>query len=116
MQRVHYYLCSDNVLAAEKSYQVPEDGLRFGSSQKQYWRNLYLFDFEFCAVTIVSRCQSRQETTETLPFSQMDPAVIKAMREKLVELGGHAPETPAALNKKGLTQQNTGATPPKPKG
>jgi hypothetical protein len=46
----------------------------------------------------------------------MDPAVIKAMREKLVELGGHAPETPAALNKKGLTQQNTGATPPKPKG
>jgi hypothetical protein len=73
MQRVHYYLCSDNVLAAEKSYQVPEDSLRFGSSQKQYWRNLYLFDFEFCAVTIVSRCQSRQEPPKPCPFRKWIP-------------------------------------------
>lgn len=103
-----YYKSSDSVLAAEKSFHIPEHGFRFSSDRKSHRKTVYIFDFEFRTVTTLSRGGS-SEQTQVLPFSAMDENVLTAMREKLVELGGNPPPLSQAMNKKGLTHQNVPA-------
>jgi|GEM_PF-2709776 len=117
MARTAYYLSGENVLAVEKSFHLPESNFRYEGTRKDFRRNIYLFDFEFRTVTVLSRGgPGGKEESQIIPFSQMDAAVVGAMREKLIELGGIAPEDPATIRKKGLTAQNTGARNPQPKG
>lgn len=113
-----YYLSGDNVLAVEKSFNIPDGTFRFamGSTRRDHRRNIYIFDFEFRTVTTLMRGgHGGKERTQIVPFSQMDDAVIAAMRDKLVELGGTPPEDPTTI-RKGLTAQNTGSQKPQPKG
>lgn len=114
---VEYYLSGENVLAVEKPFHIPSSSFRFASgSGKDHRRSIYIFDFEFRTVTTLSRGgPGGGEKAQVMPFSQMDDAVIAAMREKLVELGGKPPEDPTTI-RKGLTAQNTGAQKPQPKG
>ena len=115
-----YYLSSETVLAVERAYQLPEGSFRFAksssSTRRDHRRNIYIFDFEFRTVTTLMRGgHGGKERTQIVPFSQMDDAVIAAMREKLVELGGKPPEDPTTI-RKGLTAKNTGGQKPQPKG
>lgn len=112
-----YYLSGENVLAVEKPYHLPKGSFRFALGDKDHRRSVYIFDFEFRTVTALSRGgQGGKERVQIIPFSQMDDAVIAAMQEKLVALGGKLPDDPATIRKKGLTAQNTGAQRPQPKG
>ncbi len=38
-------------------------------------------------------------TSTTTPFSEIDPKIVAAMRDKLVALGGHPPESPQTAAK-----------------
>lgn len=117
MAQAEYYLSSENVLAVEKTFNLPEGSFRFTGTRKDFRRNIYIFDFEFRTVTTLMRGgPGGKEASQIVPFSQMDEAVIAAMREKLVELGGSVPADTATICKKGLTAQNTGAQKPQPKG
>lgn len=103
-----YYKSSDNVLAVEKSFHIPESNFRF--ERKSYRKTIYIFDFEFCTVTTLSRGAAvGSETAQVLPFSAMNENVLSDMREKLVELGGNPPPLSATIHKKGLTRQNVPA-------
>lgn len=105
-----YYKSSDSVLAAEKSFHIPEHGFRFSSDRKSHRKTIYIFDFEFRTVTTLSRGGTGGgEQAQVLPFSTMDQNVLEKMREKLVELGGDPPPLSQAMNKKGLTHQNVPA-------
>jgi hypothetical protein len=113
-----YYLSGENVLAVEKPFHIPNGSFRFaGAGSKDHRRSIYIFDFEFRTVTTLSRGGSGgKERAQVIPFSQMDDAVIAAMQEKLVALGGKLPDDPATIRKKGLTAQNTGVQRPQSKG
>jgi hypothetical protein len=113
-----YYLSGENVLAVDKAYQLPEGSFRFAksSNRRDHRHNIYIFDFEFRTVTTLMRGGAgSKEHTQIVPFSQMDDAVIAAMREKLVALGSKLPEDPTTI-RKGLTAQNTGGQKLQPKG
>jgi len=48
--------------------------------------------FDFLTRTMVSRTGSSEGGITVTPFGQLDREVLVAMRDKLVELGGHPPE------------------------
>lgn len=108
MADTEYYKSSDTVLAVEKTFHIPENSFRF--DRKSYRKTIYIFDFEFCTVTTLSRGgRGGGEEAQVLPFSAMGENVLTKMREKLLELGGNPPALSAAMNKKGLTRQNVPA-------
>jgi hypothetical protein len=75
-----YYKSSDQVL-------VVEHDIRMRSSD---WAKhfLYIFDFEFRTMTVVSHYNTTKEHAGTHPFPGLDHGLLARMREKLIELGG----------------------------
>lgn len=77
-----FYKVSDQMLTVDRRFKPRgrdwEDSVSF----------TYTFDFEFRTMT-VSRYQANTFTSDTHPFSAVDPEVLERMRDKLVELGGN---------------------------
>lgn len=93
-----YYKSSPQVLSVERSVKL----------RNSPWEDprpyVYLFDFEFRTLTVVSRVGSTHEQTNIVPFADLDPEVLEKMRDKLVELGGKPDELSVKLSKAPLHQ------------
>jgi len=65
--------------------------------------NYMLYDFNLRLMTV--RTGSSDGGAVIIPFSQLDPDSLVALREKLIELGGKPPELPSVPQ-----ARNPGAT------
>lgn len=96
MSRESYYKAAPQVLSVERYLQLRNNSME---DARAY---VYLFDFEFRTLTVVSRVGSTHEQTNVVPFSTVDAEVLEKMRDKLVELGGRPDELSAKTHKPGL--------------
>jgi hypothetical protein len=75
-----YYKSSDQILVVNRSVNLNDWSSR---------RYIYIFDFEFRTMTVVTDYASGREASETHPFPALDAGMLRRMHDKLVELGGH---------------------------
>lgn len=75
-----FYKSSDQILVVNRTVNVTS------WSTRQY---IYMFDFEFRALTVITDYTSSKEASEVLPFPALDPETLRSMRDKLIDLGGN---------------------------
>jgi hypothetical protein len=75
-----YFKSSDQILVVNRTVDITR------WSNRQY---IYIFDFEFRTMTVVTDYTSSREASETHPFPSLDQDMLRRMRDKLVDLGGH---------------------------
>ncbi len=75
-----YFKSSDQILVVNRSIHISQ------WSTRSY---VYIFDFEFRTMTVVTDYTSSKEASETHPFPSLDPGMLRAMHDKLTDLGGN---------------------------